>query len=66
MTRYLLRRLAGTCLLVLAVSSAAFVVTRLAPGDIAQATQGLGASKASLERARREAHLDRPLAVQWA
>ncbi len=66
MTHYLLRRLAGTCLLVLAVSSAAFVVTRLAPGDVAQATQGLGASKATLERARREAHLDRPLAVQWA
>jgi peptide/nickel transport system permease protein len=66
MTRYLLRRLAGTCLLVLAVSSAAFVITRLAPGDVAQATLGFGASQASLERARREAHLDRPLVVQWA
>jgi ABC-type dipeptide/oligopeptide/nickel transport system permease component len=65
MTRYLLRRLAGTCLLVLAVSSAAFVVTRLAPGDVAQTTIGFGASPAALERARREAHLDRPLVVQW-
>jgi peptide/nickel transport system permease protein len=66
MTRYLLRRLAGTCLLVLAVSSAAFVVTRLAPGDVAQTTLGFGASQAALDRARRDAHLDRPLVAQWA
>src|SRR4051794_9317078 len=66
MTRYLLRRLAGTCLLVLAVSSAAFVVTRLAPGDIAQTTLGFGASPAALEHARHVAHLDRPLISQWA
>jgi len=67
MTRYLLRRLAGTCLLVLAVSSAAFVVTRLAPGDVAQANVGLGgASQEELARARHEAGLDRPLVVQWA
>jgi peptide/nickel transport system permease protein len=66
MTRYLLRRLAGTCLLVLAVSSAAFVITRLAPGDVAQTTLGFGASPAALEHARREAHLDRSLVAQWA
>src|SRR5690349_13839931 len=65
MTRYLLRRLAGTCLLVLAVSSAAFVVRRRAPGVVAQTAIGFGASPAALERARREAHLDRPLVVQW-
>lgn len=66
MTRYLLRRLGGTCLLVLGVSSAAFVVTRLAPGDVAQTTLGFGASAAALARARHEAHLDRPLVAQWA
>src|SRR4029079_12969412 len=43
-----------------------FVVTRLAPGDVAQTTLGFGASQAALERARHEAHLDRPLVVQWA
>jgi peptide/nickel transport system permease protein len=66
MAHYLLRRLLGTVLLVLTVSSAAFVITRLAPGDVAQSTLGFGASPEMLARARHEAHLDRPLAVQWA
>ena len=48
------------------MSSATFVVTRLAPDAVAQAAQGFGAGKATLDRARREAPLDRPLAVQWA
>jgi peptide/nickel transport system permease protein len=66
MARYLAGRLVATLLLVFAVSSAAFVVTRLAPGDVAQTTLGFGATEANLALARHRAHLDRPLVVQWA
>jgi len=66
MARYLAGRLFATLLLVFIVSSAAFLVTRLAPGDVAQTTLGFGATEANLARARHEAHLDRPLLVQWA
>ena len=66
MLGHLLRRLASTLLLVLLVSSAAFVLTRLAPGDSAQVTGGFGASREQIARERALAGLDRPLLVQWA
>jgi peptide/nickel transport system permease protein len=61
--RFLLRRLALAALLVLAVSSAAFVLTRLAPGD------GLTTFDADPERVaaeRRRLGFDRPLLEQYA
>ncbi len=65
MRRSVIRRLLATIALVLVVSSAAFVLTRLAPGDVAQTTLGFGAGAETLAAARQRAGLDRPLAVQW-
>jgi len=65
MAARLLKRLASTLLLVLSVSSAAFLVTHLAPGDVVQTTMGFGASQAVIEREQHRAGLDRPLVVQW-
>ena len=61
----LLRRLAATLLLVVGVSSGAFLVTRLSPGDVVQTTMGFGASQATIARAQHRIGLDRPLVVQW-
>jgi peptide/nickel transport system permease protein len=66
MIRAIARRLLATLILALVVSSAAFVLTRLAPGDAAQAAQGFEGGSASLEAARHRAGLDRPLGAQWA
>lgn len=65
MIGFVLRRTAGAALLVLAVSSAAFVLTRMAPGDAVEIQLGLGANPEALARARHEAGLDRPLAAQY-
>ena len=64
MGRYLLRRLGFALLLVLVVSSAALLLTRLAPGDITS-EQALVLDPASLAKLRAELGLDRPLAVQY-
>ncbi len=66
MIGHLLRRLGSTLLLVLLVSSGAFVLTRLAPGDAAEIAGGFGASRERIARARSQAGLDRPLVAQWA
>ena len=65
MARYLARRLLFAVLLVAVASSAAFVLTRLAPGDFASELFGVsgGAGAMAVERARQG--LDRPLAVQY-
>jgi peptide/nickel transport system permease protein len=61
----LLRRLTATLLLVVGVSSAAFLVTHFAPGDVVQTTMGFGARQATIARVQHRAGLDRPLLVQW-
>ena len=55
-------RAAQGLLFVLLVSSAAFVLTRLAPGDEFDA---IGANHASADAERHRLGLDRPLAVQY-
>ena len=65
MGRYLLKRLGFAVLLVLTVSSASLLLTRLAPGDII-ADQALALDSAALAKLRAELGLDRPLAVQYA
>ena len=65
LARYLLRRALFATLLVLAASSAAVVVTLLAPGDFAT-DEMLGQSAEALARRRHALGLDRPLAVQYA
>ena len=64
MGRYLLRRLGFALLLVFVVSSAALLLTRLAPGDFTT-DQTFTLDPAARERLRRELGLDRPLAAQY-
>jgi peptide/nickel transport system permease protein len=65
MTRYLLRRVLSGVLLVFAVSSAALLLTRLAPGDYATESLGLGARPEAVEAMRARLGLNRPLAAQY-
>lgn len=61
--RFILRRLALAALLVVAVSSAAFVLARLAPGD---GLTTFDADPARVAAERRRLGFDRPLAEQYA
>jgi peptide/nickel transport system permease protein len=65
LTRYLARRFAFALFLVFAVSSAALVLTRLAPGDFAATTAGIGASRESIARARERYGLNRSVGAQY-
>jgi len=65
MGRYLLRRLGFAVLLVLTVSSASLLLTRMAPGDITS-EQAFVLDPASLAKLRAELGLDRPLLIQYA
>ncbi len=64
MGRYLLRRLGFALLLVIVVSSAALLLTRMAPGDITS-EQALALDPAARARLRAELGLDRPLVEQY-
>jgi peptide/nickel transport system permease protein len=64
MGRYLLRRLAFALLLVFVVSSAALLLTQIAPGDFASA-EGAQLSVEERERLRESLGLDRSLASQY-
>jgi len=62
---YVLRRLAVAVFLVFAVSSAALVLTRLAPGDYVTESLGTRASRETIERVRARYGLDKPIATQY-
>jgi peptide/nickel transport system permease protein len=63
--RYLARRLVFSVVLVVVVSSAALVLTRLAPGDFTAEQVGTGVSARTLDAERVRLGLDRPLALQY-
>lgn len=65
MLRFLARRLLFAVFLVVAVSSAALFLTRLAPGDVT-AQLGPFASPSEIASTRARFDLDRAPAVQWA
>lgn len=65
MTRYFARRLAFALFLVLAVSSASLVLTRLAPGDYVTESLGTQANRQTVERERARFGLDKSIAVQY-
>jgi peptide/nickel transport system permease protein len=65
MVAHLARRALFAVFLVLAVSSAALVLTRLAPGDYATDALGLGAREETVERTRARLGLDRPFGAQY-
>ena len=64
MGRYLLRRLGFALLLVIGVSSAALLLTRIAPGDFAE-IQGIDLSEDERQELRRSLGLDRSLVSQY-
>lgn len=65
MLAYLARRLAFALFLVFAVSSASLVLAKLAPGDFAAESLGLGASPEAIAQARARLGLDRSIGEQY-
>ena len=65
MTRYLARRLAFALFLVIAVSSASLILTRLAPGDFVTQSTNTQANRAEIERERALLGLDKSIAAQY-
>lgn len=65
MTRYVARRLAFAVFLVVAVSSASLVLTRLAPGDYATGSLGIEARRETIEQARARYGLNKSIAAQY-
>jgi peptide/nickel transport system permease protein len=65
MAAYVARRLAFAAFLVFAVSSASFVLTRLAPGDYVTESLGIDARRETVEATRARYGLDRPIAEQY-
>jgi peptide/nickel transport system permease protein len=65
MARYIARRLAFAAFLVIAVSSASLVLTRLAPGDFAVEALGLDAPRETVERLRARYGLNKSIAEQY-
>ncbi|MDI3270557.1 MAG: ABC transporter permease [Bacillota bacterium] len=65
MTRYLLRRLGLSLLVLLGLTLVTFLLARLAPGDPAARWAGPHATVQQIEEARRELGLDEPLPVQY-
>jgi peptide/nickel transport system permease protein len=63
--RYLSRRLLAAAVLVAVVSSGAFVLTRLAPGDFASELFAAGSSAGQVARERALYGLDQPLGRQY-
>ena len=66
MGRYLLTRLAFALLLVFVVSSAALLLTRIAPGDYVTITLGVDGSSQQRDQLRKTLGLDRSFAAQYA
>jgi peptide/nickel transport system permease protein len=64
MARFLVRRVIFAVLLVFVSSSAALLLTRLAPGDLSS-TLGPNPSRAEVAAARARFDLDRPAVEQW-
>jgi ABC-type dipeptide/oligopeptide/nickel transport system permease component len=66
MVGYVLRRLAGALLMLLAVSLIVFILLDVAPGDAAHTLAGDLASQEQLAAVRHELGLDQPLLVRYA
>jgi ABC-type dipeptide/oligopeptide/nickel transport system permease component len=66
MLAYFARRLAFALFLVFAVSSAALVLARLAPGDFAAQTVGFAGRSGTMEEARARYGLNRSIGEQYA
>ena len=65
MTRFLVRRLLTTLLVMLGVSFVVFMIVQLVPGDPVRVMLGLQADQAKIEEIRQLMGFDRPLLVQY-
>jgi peptide/nickel transport system permease protein len=65
MTRFLVRRLMTTLLVMLGVSFVVFMIIHLVPGDPVRVMLGLQADQAKVEEIRQLMGFDRPLLVQY-
>ncbi len=65
MTRYIARRLVFAALLVVAVSSASLVLTRIAPGDYVVESMGARASSRRIEEERARYGLNKSIGAQY-
>ncbi|MGD8485496.1 MAG: ABC transporter permease [Chloroflexota bacterium] len=65
MTRFLLRRLASSAVVLAGVSVITFALARLLPGDVAAVYLGPRATLEALERVREQLGLSEPLHVQY-
>ena len=65
MLAYLVRRVVFAVALVFTVSSASLLLTRLAPGDYASESLGIGAGRQRLDEMRARYGLDRPIVEQY-
>lgn len=65
MTLYVLRRLAGSAVVLFVVSMVVFALLYLAPGDPAAVLAGADADQASIDAIREGLGLDRPVVVQY-
>lgn len=65
MIRYTLRRLTFALFLVLAVSSSALILARLAPGDYVTGSLGIEAHRETIEQTRARLGLDKPMLEQY-
>jgi len=65
MLAYFARRLVFAVFLVFAVSSASLLLARLAPGDYASESLGLGARRETIDEARERLGLNRSIASQY-
>jgi peptide/nickel transport system permease protein len=63
--RYTVRRLVFAVVLVVAVSSAALILARLAPGDYVSGSLGIEAHRETIAQTRARLGLDKPIAVQY-
>jgi peptide/nickel transport system permease protein len=66
MTRFLVRRLMTTLLVMLGVSFIVFMIIHIVPGDPVRVMLGLQADQAKVEEIRQLMGFDRPLLVQYA
>ncbi len=65
LTRYILKRLIQTLIIIIGVSAITFFLARIAPSDPAALWVGIHARAEQIEKARIELGLDKPLYVQY-
>src|SRR5204862_393169 len=65
MAAYIARRVAFALFLIASVSSASFVLTRLAPGDFVTESLGIDARRETIEQVRARYGLNKSIAAQY-